>query len=342
MNATLSVNDWRQTLPPREFIERAAPLIDTEEVPLCCVCESGRFEPFALGFDFELLTCRNPWRFVRCTECGHVWLNPRPPASMLPVIYPPTYYAYNYAEQVPFIARWSKEQLDRLKFRSILKFLGREPRSFLDIGCGDGRFLRAMERRGLARENVWGLELDERVVANLAGTGFRVLCRRAEECEEIPRGSIDLATIFHVIEHVADPAAVVRKTAEWLSPGGCFAIETPNLDSCDARWFQSRWWGGYHVPRHWHMFTAKTLGRLVESAGLEVAATVYQTGHSFWMYSLHHYFRYGDPPRPWLGKWFDPLKGLPFLAAFTAFDKVRAGLGWPTSTVLVVARKPVR
>jgi hypothetical protein len=37
--------------------------------------------------------------------------------------------------------------------------------------------------------------------------GYQVYQRRVEDCSEIPAGSIDLATMFHVIEHVADPGA---------------------------------------------------------------------------------------------------------------------------------------
>jgi hypothetical protein len=47
---------------------------------------------------------------------------------------------------------------------------------------------------------------------------------------------------------------------------------------------------------------------------LEVLATVFQTGHSFWMYSLHHAGRYEGKSRPRAGAWFDPMKSLVGLA----------------------------
>ena len=69
-------------------------------------------------------------------------------------------------------------------------------------------------------------------------------------------------------------------------------------------------------------------------------STTYQTGHSFWMYSLHHRLRYAAHPWPRLAQFFNPIKSLPFLAAFTAFDKLRAALGCKTSAMLLLARKP--
>ena len=330
---------WQTTPPPQEFLAAEAPWIDTEDVPACPVCGAEKFEQYTVGFDYELRTCRNPWRFVQCSACSHVWLNPRPALATLPVIYPPTYYSYNYKQQINPIATWAKAVLDRRKMAGILRKLAAPPMTYLDVGCGDGRFLRVMERRGVDKQHNYGLELDERVVRPLAEAGYQAFCERVEECSKIPDDGIDLATMFHVIEHVDDPGRVVRKVTRWLSPGGVFAIETPNLDSLDLRWFQDQHWGGYHIPRHWNLFPPATLARLLQDSGLEVISTSYQTGHSFWMYSFHHRLRYAA--RPWrrTAKLFNPLKSLPFLAGFTAFDKLRAAVGFKTSAMLLLARK---
>ena len=130
---------------------------------------------------------------------------------------------------------------------------------------------------------------------------------------------------------------MIRKVGSWLTPQGILAIETPNLDSLDVRMFQERYWGGYHIPRHWNLFTPETLGRLLEDHGFEVLSVRYQTGHSFWMYSLHHVLRYGRRPRPGLARWFDPFSSLPFLILFTAIDKIRAWFGYKTSSMLILA-----
>jgi SAM-dependent methyltransferase len=211
----------------------------------------------------------------------------------------------------------------------------------LDVGCGDGRYLRALTKRGLPRAQAFGLELDQRAVDRLTGEGFPVYCERVEDCERIPDGSLDLITMFHVIEHVTDPAATLDKLARWLAPGGVLAIETPNLESIDAHWFRDGTWGGYHIPRHFHIFTPGSLEKLVSDAGLELLDVRYQTGHSFWMYSLHHLLRYRERPWPKLARLFNPLGGsLGLLALFTGLDKLRAAFGYKTSAMLCLARKP--
>ena len=84
------------------------------------------------------------------------------------------------------------------------------------------------------------------------------------------------------------------------------------------------------------------LNPFLERHGLEVIDTRYQTGHSFWMYSMHHLTRYHGGSRPGLSRMFDPFGGwpaLPGLLGFTALDKVRSGLGMRTSSMLMLARK---
>lgn len=324
---------------PAEFADPSLPLVPTEAVPECPLCGGTERAPFAEGYDYELRTCRNRWCFVQCRRCDHVWLDPRPAVSALPVIYPPTYYAYQYASQVHPVAARAKAWLDRGKLRGILRRLGRTPASYLDVGCGDGRFLRAMEELGLPRRRLFGLELNPAIVARLRAEGYQAECARVEDSSLVAPGSVDLITMFHVIEHVDRPAEIVGKLASWLTPGGVLAVETPNRLSLDARLFRRTFWGGYHIPRHWSLFSTEGVVRLLADAGLEPAGVAYQTGHSFWLYSFHHALRYGRQ-MPRLARRFDPMGNLVPLAIVTAWDKLRAGFHFRTSGVLVLGRQP--
>jgi 2-polyprenyl-3-methyl-5-hydroxy-6-metoxy-1,4-benzoquinol methylase len=327
------------TAETEAFDRSSLPTIATTPVAECAVCGGSRRSACARGYDFELRTCANEWVFVSCDGCGHVWLDPRPDVATLGVIYPAEYYAYDYESRVHPIARWAKGRMDAMKLGRILREMSTPPRSYMDVGCGSGRYLAAMSARGLRKRDIHGLELNDEVVARLSADGYSVACQRVEDANVRP-ASLDLVTMFHVLEHVSDPAGVVGRIAEWLAPGGLVAIETPNLDSTDRRLFAGRFWGGYHFPRHWHLFSPRTLTSLTQQAGLEPVTILYQTGHSFWMYSLHHALRYGNRPVPRLARFFDPMKSLVLLAGFTAADKARAALGARTSSMLLLARRP--
>lgn len=324
---------------PKEFEELASPLIKEETIGACVLCGGGDLEFFASGYDYEIRTCINEWHFMRCVNCEHVQLDPRPATTELSAIYPAHYYSYSMSEKLSVVALKGKEVLDRLKLKNILHYLKSPPTTYLDIGCGDGRYLRSIESsNNISRPNIYGLELDENTVEKLRKEGFNVYYERVENCDAIQPGSISLVTMFHVIEHVADPVAVIAKVSSWLPPGGVLAIETPSLDALDAKLFRKTYWGGYHFPRHWHLFRENTLSKLLRSQGIEPVHVAYQTGHSFWMYSFHHYLRY-KLKMHWLSQLFDPMKGLFFLILFTGFDKIRTVLGIRTSSILIVGRK---
>jgi len=332
----------KELILPTEFEQnKDIGIIKTEEVNNCPVCNSTSFQTYTYGYDYEIQTCKNKWKFVKCDDCTHIWLNPRPHIEELATIYPPNYYAYDYESQISPLAVKGKELLDAAKFNGILKHRKDKVNSFCDIGCGTGRFLRLMESKGVKKENNYGLELEDDSLKQLRKDGFQVFTERVEDCDKIKNNSLDLATMFHVIEHVDNPKAVIKKVADWLAPGGIFALETPNINSLDAKKYKDAYWGGYHIPRHWNLFTEETLNILLKESGLELVDVKYQTGHSFWMYSNHHTIRY-EKENPQKAEKYNPFKkeGLGRLVMYTAYDILRNRmLGQKTSAMLLIARK---
>ena len=327
-----------EAMVPSPVDRPGSPVIPVFAVPACMVCGESRSTMIAQGYDYEIQTCANLWSVWRCARCGASRLDPRPDVSALPVIYPSSYYSYAMSETLSPFVLWGKGVLDRLKFGAILRALRNPPRSFLDIGCGDGHYLKLIAKMGVAPDRIFGIELGASQA--LRESGFRIFDRRVEECDEIASRSLDLVTMFHVIEHVADPVLVLRRVCDWLSDEGILALETPNMDALDARLFRKSWWGGYHFPRHWVLFDPASIRTAIESAGLEIVSVRYQTGHSFWLYSFHHALRYnGRFPMPRLARLFDPLRSKLMLALFTALDILRRAVGMKTSAMLILARR---
>src|SRR5207244_5463137 len=117
---------------------------------------------------------------------------------------------------------------------------------------------------------------------------------------ELPAASFDLVIMNQLIEHVRDPIAVLHRVARALRPGGHLFVETPNLDSLDARLFRRRYWGGYHLPRHFHLFDSKSLPRLVRQAGLTPIGLKPLVCPQFWIISLQNWL--SDRGRRALGR----------------------------------------
>lgn len=101
----------------------------------------------------------------------------------------------------------------------------------LDVGCGGGILAEALARRGA---QVTGIDLGEAplAVARLHGieSGVAVDYRRiaAEALAAEAPGTFDVVTCLEMLEHVPDPAAVVRACAELVRPGGHLFFSTIN------------------------------------------------------------------------------------------------------------------
>ena len=101
----------------------------------------------------------------------------------------------------------------------------------LDIGCGGGILAESMAKAGA---KVTGLDMAEASleVAKLHGleSGVKVeyVCATAEEFAAQHKGSFDVVTCMEMLEHVPDPASVVRACAELVKPGGHVFFSTLN------------------------------------------------------------------------------------------------------------------
>jgi SAM-dependent methyltransferase len=136
----------------------------------------------------------------------------------------------------------------------------------LDIGCGNGDWLRDMARLGWIAE---GLEPDEAAVAAARASGVRVTQGTLADPDlDAYAGAFDAITLSHVIEHVHDPAEDLRRIFRLLRPGGLVWMATPNLEALGFRYF-GRDWLGLDPPRHLVLFTRASLEHLVRRAGLE-------------------------------------------------------------------------
>jgi 2-polyprenyl-3-methyl-5-hydroxy-6-metoxy-1,4-benzoquinol methylase len=286
------------------------------------------------------------FQVVRCRDCGHRYLNPRPVEAELSRIYPSHYYAYNYDKAVHPLALRAKAWLDGGKVNDWLKHSLQKQASakktlrFLDVGCGNGRYLQQLHRMGFAKHQLFGVEMDEGAIARLNQAGFQGYYGRIEAvASELPENSFDLIVMLQVIEHVAQPAQIVQILTKLLRPGGRLILETPNLEGWDARLFQSGFWGGYHFPRHWHFFDRTTLQRLLCDNGLESLQFRALPSHAFWILSYRHWLQHQVRWQN-LAQQFDPLQNIPLLSVFTSFDLVRAKLGFWTSNLQAVAVKP--
>ena len=101
----------------------------------------------------------------------------------------------------------------------------------LDVGCGGGILSESMAARGA---EVTGIDLGEKPLKvaklHLLETGQKVDYRliAAEALAEEQPGQYDVVTCMEMLEHVPDPASIVRACAQLTKPGGQLFFSTLN------------------------------------------------------------------------------------------------------------------
>jgi SAM-dependent methyltransferase len=129
-------------------------------------------------------------------------------------------------------------------------------RRLLDIGCGDGMFLKS------ARECGWeamGTELNPEPAQKL---GFNVFTNLEECAAQAPFSCV---TLWHSLEHMSDPRSVIEKIRGLVAEDGVVLIAVPDFDGFQSKAFRESWLH-LDVPRHLYHFTATSLDRMLNQA----------------------------------------------------------------------------
>ena len=171
--------------------------------------------------------------------------------------------------------------------------------SVLDYGCGAGAFVRYLA--------------DRRVTA----AGYDAYATAYADRTALAR-SYDAVVVQDVIEHVADPAALLAELDALVRPGGLVLIGTPDADAIELGRVR-RYTHALHAPYHRHILARGELVRRGEARGWSLVR-LYRSHYANTLRPflnarfVHHYLRTRDgtldaaldPPRPSVRLLVDP------------------------------------
>lgn len=136
----------------------------------------------------------------------------------------------------------------------------------LDVGAAGGAFVEQALARGFEAE---GVEPSPEFAAFAhESLGVPVRATTVEQAG-LADASLDVVTMWHVLEHVPDPVAVLALLRDALRPGGVVAIEVPNAAGHMAR-AQGPAWPSLYPDVHVNQFGPRSLAAALERAGLDV------------------------------------------------------------------------
>lgn len=156
----------------------------------------------------------------------------------------------------------------------MLRFIPEHACSILDVGCGAAAFSMQLMRSG---RTVVGVEPNAEAAAAAAQHLSRVLCSDIDGAwRDLPAGGFEVIVFNDVLEHLADPWAVLRRARAHLAPGGCVVASIPNVRHVsvlrpllvDGLWdYQAE---GILDRTHLRFFTAPSIRTLFEDSGYRI------------------------------------------------------------------------
>ena len=116
----------------------------------------------------------------------------------------------------------------------------------LDIGCSSGIFLKDLERLGFKIENLFGIDISEKAIANCKSNGIQnAFVMDAQNITLLEKFDIIIAS--DCLEHLQDDIKAINNWKSLLKNGGLMYVFVPA--------FQSLW--SYHdeVNKHFRRYT---------------------------------------------------------------------------------------
>jgi 2-polyprenyl-3-methyl-5-hydroxy-6-metoxy-1,4-benzoquinol methylase len=226
----------------------------------CELCGSSTVRELYTASD-RLGNADLPYRIAECCGCG-VWRTlPEMGEAELARYYPEDYWGEVAEPSQEWI---ESSQSEKTRFLSRCGLTGGR---ILDVGCGSGFFLRALEP---AKWDRYGVEISEaasRSAERAVGSG-RVFTGTLTQ-SQWPDSTFDVVTLWSALEHTNEPRANLREARRITKLGGSLIVQLPNAASYQARMFGGQWFA-LDVPRHRYHFTLSLLDRLLSETGFEV------------------------------------------------------------------------
>jgi SAM-dependent methyltransferase len=222
------------------------------------------------------------YRIVRCNDCGLIRSDPVADCDLLNRL--DTESHFDYEQETSNLAHTYGRAL------AGLSRFGMRHGSLLEIGCGNGFFLREALRQGM--REVAGVEPSrEAVAAARSDIRPRIHCGVMKP-ELFEPDAFDVVCLFQVFDHVPDPRGLLRECLRVLRPDGLLLAVNHNVRAVSSRLLRER--SPIIDIEHTYFYDPWTMRRIAADSGFRVRAT-----GSIWnTYSLEYLLKLLHLPGP--------------------------------------------
>ncbi|MCK9613996.1 MAG: class I SAM-dependent methyltransferase [Candidatus Omnitrophica bacterium] len=214
----------------------------------------------------------NLWDIEECGKCGFAKINPLPSRDNRQLCYSKEEVVARNAKKKSFsrdlsramkrfFSKITKRNKSEIFYNKLRKHLSPQAK-ILDIGCGDGSFLRLAK----GQFSCAGIEISE-YLASLARTIDGADIKWGNFLDTEFKGeTYDAITLISLLEHLDDPFSALKKCFNLLNKNGILLLKTVNY-GCLNRKIKKEKWTGFRPPDHVVYFSPHNLSRILEGAG---------------------------------------------------------------------------
>lgn len=225
----------------------------------CIFCKHKKYKPVA-----NSLRDSDKHRVVKCLRCQLVQLDPTPTLQMDQQFYDRGLQAKNIGLTLDLKNLKQNQANDTTRRADWVSSVIQPSSTILDIGSGYGFFLAEMEKR---KFNPVGIEISQtsRTIAKKI-TNAKILT--VNMLKDKLTQKFDAITLFHVLEHIAQPVKFLKRIRNLLKDNGKIFIEVPNLDDWmlkTNRAYRNFYWQRAHLS----YFNETMLQKIILQAGFQ-------------------------------------------------------------------------
>lgn len=178
---------------------------------ICYLCSSKESKP---------VFNENGILIVRCKSCGHVYSTYEQEEH---------YDGYWGEGNEEYDLDWWDHAHRAIYSEFISTFMQKDTGTILDVGCGLGFFVKMVQEKKTGW-NAIGFEMSEPAVKFAKEkNGLKTVYPGMVQSSGIGKGSVDIITLWDVIEHIPKPQPLLEYLYSLLKPGGILFLQTPNV-----------------------------------------------------------------------------------------------------------------
>jgi len=230
----------------------------------CYICK-GKTEVL-----YEFNTRKNDlYNLLVCQDCCFLRINPIPDQNIIDGLYKNRSMPESKLEKEvfssSFLTSLKKYVLIKPQLKKLRQFVNRAGNpKLLDIGCSTGWITDVSREAGF---DATGLEANAHVAEYGRNKyGLDIIEGYIEDLETDLK--FDAVTMFHVLEHIADPRNMLNQVKGLLNKNGKLLIVVPNSESLGAGIFKKNY--NWNIPHHISFFSPDTIREILTQSGFRV------------------------------------------------------------------------